>query len=344
MRRGTALTLFPFALVIALAIGLGLAGRLSTHDAVPDRSPSPAPTTEAAASSTPTAVAPSPTAVTIAPSPTATTVAASPSATATASASPTPTSSSANAAVEMLRVHNELRGAVGAPLLRADERVVAAAQRHAEYLARNNALGHDETPGAPGFTGAFVHDRLAAQGYTDVTASEVAISFGSGTEGVRALWVLPYHRLGLMHPHAVVVGWGHAEIAGRTITVGVIVYDFTSTAPDRIRSPAMDQRVAGTYSGEEFPDVLPAGASRPVGYPIMVVYSGARAVDLKSVRVSQVNGPDFAYHVVPQLYERDYVGIVPAAPLAAGARYHVRLELTVAGADMVDEWEFDTER
>ena len=31
-------------------------------------------------------------------------------------------------------------------------------------------------------------------------------------------------------------------------------------------------------------------------------------------------------------------------PLAAGARYHVRLELSVAGTDVVDEWEFDTER
>jgi hypothetical protein len=75
----------------------------------------------------------------------------------------------------------------------------------------------------------------------------------------------------------------------------------------------------------------------------MAVYSGARAVDLRSVRITQVDGPDFAYHVVPQLYERDYVAVVPAAPLARAARYHVRLDLTVAGADIVDEWEFDTE-
>jgi hypothetical protein len=35
---------------------------------------------------------------------------------------------------------------------------------------------------------------------------------------------------------------------------------------------------------------------------------------------------------------------VPTAPLASGARYRVRLELTVAGADVVEEWEFETER
>ena len=336
MRRvSTALTLFPFALVVVLAIGLAVAGRLSTPDAV--RVASSTPTQTAVVSPTPSP----------APSQTASPVAASASPSATASVSPTATattSSLANDASEMLRVHNQLRAAVGAPAVRADDRVTAAAQRHAEYLARNDALGHDEVPGSPGFSGVFVRDRLAAQGLSDANASEVATSFSSGTDGVRSLWVLPYHRLGIMHPQAVVAGWGHAELAGRTITVGVIVYDFAASAPDRVRAPSTDQRVAGTYSGEEIPDVLPAGASRPVGYPIMVVYSSARAVDLRTARVTQVGGPDFAYHVVPQLYERDYVALIPAAPLVPGARYRVRLELTVAGAVVVEEWEFEAER
>ncbi len=334
MRRvATAFTLMPFALVVILAVGIAIAGRLSTHDAVTAGSPTPTQTAVVAASRSAASTSAAP--------PTQTASAAA------ASASPTPTpapASLANDAAEMLRLHNELRAAVGAPAVRADERVTTAAQKHAEYLARNDTLGHDETPGAPGFSGASVRDRLAALGYTDTTASEVATSFSSGTDGVRSLWVLPYHRLGLMHPHAVVAGWGHAETAGRAITVGVLVYDFSAPAPDRVRAPAPAQRVAGTYSGEEVPDVLPAGASRPVGYPIMVVYSGARAVDLRSARITEVGGPDFAYHVVPQLYERDYVAIVPAAPLAPGARYRVHLELTVAGADVVEEWEFETER
>ena len=337
MRRvSTALTLLPFALVVVLAIGLAIAGRLSTPDPVRAASSTPAQQT--------VAVLPTPSA---ASSETASPATASSSPSATAVASPSASavvSSLANDASEMLRVHNALRAAVGSPAVRADDRVTIAAQRHAEYLARNDALGHDETPGAPGFTGVFVRDRLAAQGLNDANASEVATSFSSGTDGVRSLWVLPYHRLGLMHPQAVVAGWGHAEVAGRTITVGVMLYDFAASAPDRVRAPAPDQRVAGTYSGEEIPDVLPAGASRPVGYPIMVVYSTARAVDLRTARVTQVGGPDFAYHVVPQLYERDYVAVIPAAPLVPGARYHVRLELTVAGADTVEEWEFEAER
>jgi uncharacterized protein YkwD len=341
MRRvRTAFTFLPYALVVVLAVGLAIAGRLSTPDAVRVASSTP----------TPAAVVPSPTA-TAASSETASPAgaSASPSANASSSPSASPTASATtssldNDASEMLREHNALRSAVGAPAVRADDRVTAAAQSHAEYLARNDALGHDEVPGAPGFSGVFVRDRLATQGLSDANASEVATSFSSGTDGVRSLWVLPYHRLGLMHPEAVVAGWGHAETSGRSITVGVIVYDFAAPAPDRVRAPAPDQRVAGTYSGEEIPDVLPTGASRPVGYPIMVVYSSARAVDLRSARLTQVGGPDFAYHVVPQLYERDYVAVIPAAPLTPGSRYHVRLELTVAGADVVEEWEFEAER
>jgi len=325
MPRGRFFTLAPFLLVIAVATVVALAGYVT----------GPHPWAE------PTRLDTSSPRVTTSPAAAATTEATAPP------GSPPPASTKAagsNDATQMFRVHNELRAAVGAPAVRGDDRVTAAAQHHAEYLARAGAIGHEETPGDPGFTGATVRDRLAAQGYADATASEVAASSDSGTEDVRFLWDLPYHRLGLMHPHAVVAGWGHAEIGGHTATVGVLVFDFAATAPDRVRSPAAGQRVAGSWAGEESPDALPAGASRPVGYPLMVVYSGGRPVDLRSARLTDSAGYDVAVSVVPQIYERDYVAIVPVAPLAAGARYHVRFDLTVAGTDTIDEWDFDTER
>ena len=241
-------------------------------------------------------------------------------------------------------MHNALRLDVGAPALRGDDRVTAAAQRHAEYLARNNALGHEEAPGGAGFSGVSVRDRLAAQGYADATASEVATSFSSGTEGVRSLWVLPYHRLGLMHPHAVVAGWGQAELDGRRVTVGVIVYDFGSASPDVVRSPASGQQVSPSWDGEEFPDVLPAGAARPVGYPVMLVYSRAQVAELRSARLTDASGREVPFHVVPQIYERDYLAIVPSSALSPATRYRVRFEVRLAGADVTEEWEFATGR
>jgi uncharacterized protein YkwD len=325
MGRERLFAVAPFALVAALAAGVALAGFIA----------SPHPRTETAGTAAPNAT----------PAQTGA-VSATPDATASPTPAPSPATSDpkSNDAAEMLRVHNELRAAIGAPVVRADGRVTAAAQHHAEYLARAGIIGHDETAGQPGFTGASVRDRLAAQGYTDGMASEVAASSDSGTEDVRFLWDLPYHRLGLMHPHTAVAGWGHAEIGGHTATVGVVVLDFAAAAPERVRSPAAGQRVSGSWAGNETPDALPAGASRPAGYPVMVVYSRSPNVDLKTAKITDASGRDVAVWVVPQIYERDYVAVVPTAPLAAGARYRARLELSVAGNDVVDEWEFETER
>src|SRR5438874_6154312 len=330
MERERLIAIAPFALVAALAAGVALAGFVASPHARIE-------SVGTSTSNAPASPAQTPVAESASPEPKA-----SPSSAPSAGA--TSSGPKSNDAAAMLRVHNELRAAIGAPTVRGDDRVTAAAQHHAEYLARAGMIGHDETAGEPGFTGASVRDRLAAQGYTDATASEVAASSDTGTEDVRFLWDLPYHRLGLMHPHAVVAGWGHAEVGGHTATVGVIVFDFTPAALERVRSPAAGQRVTGSWAGEESPDALPPGASRPVGYPVMVVYANAAQVDLRSAKLSDASGRDIAVSVVPQIYERDYAAVVPTAPLAAGASYRVRLELSVGGSDVVEEWEFETER
>jgi uncharacterized protein YkwD len=330
MARGTVIAVAPFALVAALAAGVALAGFI-TGPRVPS---GPAVSAGSAAKASTTAV------------PTVG-VSVSPEASASPSAAPSTVATGgpkSNDPAAMLRVHNELRAAVGAPRVGADDRVTAAAQHHAEYLARAGAIGHDETAGEPGFTGASVRDRLAAHGYAGATASEVAASSDTGTEDVSFLWDLPYHRLSLMHPQVALAGWGHAEIGGHTATVGVLVFDFAAAAPESVRSPAAGQRVKASWAGDETPDALPAGAARPAGYPVMVVYSGARTVDLRSAKLTDASGREVPTFTVPQIYERDYAAVVPSAPLAAGARYRVRFELAVAGSDVVDEWEFETER
>jgi hypothetical protein len=76
----------------------------------------------------------------------------------------------------------------------------------------------------------------------------------------------------------------------------------------------------------------------------MVVSSGAKTVDLRSAKLTDASGREVPTFTVPQIYERDYAAVVPSAPLAAGARYRVRFELAVDGSDVVDEWEFETER
>jgi hypothetical protein len=52
--------------------------------------------------------------------------------------------------------------------------LLKAARRHSHYMIINNKLGHDETPGKPGFTGKRPSDRTRAAGYQRGGATENA--------------------------------------------------------------------------------------------------------------------------------------------------------------------------
>ena len=169
------------------------------------------------------------------------------------------------AASEMLALNNQLRSAVGAPTVPSDARLAQAAQNHANYNSANGILGHFETAGLPYYTGYSARDRLIAQGWTTSFVSEVATG-GSELGGVQQLWDAPYHRLGLMHPNATTIGWGHSELNGRQSNVGDIVYNFGIRPVEFVRSPAhMQTNIATSWSGQESPSPVPSGTSGPYG-------------------------------------------------------------------------------
>lgn len=243
----------------------------------------------------------------------------------------------------MLALTNQLRAAIGAPALPADSRVVAAAQNHANYNSANNTSGHAETAGLPYYTGGSARDRVAAMGWSTSFVSEVATGGSDGLAGVRQLWDAPYHRLGMMHPSASTMGWGHSDLGGRGTTIGNITYNFGLRPVEFVRSPAHGQtNIPTTWSGNESPSPLPAGAPKPVGYPIMVVYSGGQSVVLRGAALVAPGGVQVPIYIAPQLYEYDYQVIVPQRPLATNTTYHVRFDITVAGKWLTNEWDFST--
>lgn len=245
------------------------------------------------------------------------------------------------AATSMLQLHNEMRYAIGAPTLAADPRVVVAAQNHANYNAANRVGGHYETQGLPYYTGYGPRDRVAAAGLATSFVSEVATTMGGALAGVRQLWDAPYHRLGMMHPNASTVGWGHSDLAG-SATVANLVYDFSLRPVEFVRSPAHGQVVPPSWSGNESPSPLPAGVRGPVGYPIMLVYSAAQRVDMRAAEIVAPNGSRVPIYYVPQLYEYDYQVIIPQQPLAPGTTYHVRFDINVNSRMVTNEWDFTT--
>src|SRR5438552_4928688 len=254
-----------------------------------------------------------------------------------------PSTAAAAAADDMMYLTNQLRYAIGAPTLTPDARVVAAAQNHANYSSANGQGGHFETAGLPYYTGYSARDRVAAMGWSTTFVSEVATGGSDPLAGVRQLWDAPYHRLGLMHPSASTLGWGHSDIGGRGTTVGDIAYDFGLRPVDFVRSPAHNQtNIPTSWSGNESPNPLPAGATRPVGYPIMVVYSGGQSVVMRGAEVVAPDGTRLPIYYAPQQFEYDYQVIIPQRPLAANTTYHVRFDINVNGVMATNEWDFTT--
>ncbi len=253
--------------------------------------------------------------------------------------------SSADAALsdDMMLLANQLRSAIGAPILSADSRVVAAAQNHSNYNSANNSSGHFETAGRPYYTGYSARDRVAAMGWSTSFVSEVATGGSNALSGVRQLWDAPYHRLGMMHPSASSMGWGHSDLGGHGTTVGNITYNFGLRPVEFVRSPAHGQtNIPTTWSGNESPSPLPAGAPKPVGYPIMFVYSGGQTVVLRGAQLIAPGGAQVPIYIAPQQFEYDYHVIIPQRPLATNTTYHVRFDITVAGRWLTNEWDFST--
>src|SRR5258705_8736250 len=207
----------------------------------------------------------------------------------------------------MLALSNQMRTAIGAPALPGDGRVVAAAQNHANYSSANGQGGHFETAGLPYYTGYSARDRVAAMGWSTSFVSEVATGGSSGVAGVRQLWDAPYHRLGMMHPSASTMGWGFSTLSGRNTTVGDIAYNFGIRDVDFVRSPAHNQtNIPTSWSGNESPNPLPAGASRPVGYPIMVVYSRGQNVVMRWAEGVAPRAIGLPIDYAPHQLEYDY--------------------------------------
>jgi uncharacterized protein YkwD len=245
-------------------------------------------------------------------------------------------------ATDMLLLTNELRYAIGSPTVPSDPRLAQAAQNHANYNSANGIIGHYETAGLPYYTGYGPRDRLIAQGWTTSFVSEVATG-GSELGGVRQLWDAPYHRLGMMHPNATTIGWGHSELNGRQSNVGDIVYNFGFRPVDFVRSPAhLQTNIPTSWSGHESPSPVPAGTSGPYGYPIMVVYSAGRNVQMRAAELVGPGGTRLPIYFAPQQFEYDYQVIIPQRPLTANTTYHVRFDITVAGQWLTNEWDFST--
>ncbi|HWW70958.1 MAG TPA: CAP domain-containing protein, partial [Duganella sp.] len=185
-----------------------------------------------------------------------------------------------NTALDGYNWINYRRAQLGLSVLARNGQVDAAALGHSNYLRLNNTVSHEQTAGAPGFTGVTLTDRLAAAGYglTGGHAIGEVISATSNTSGfyqAEELITAIYHRFVMFEPIFKEAGTG-----ATTATGGYTYFTADLTARNGfgagigagrlVNYPANSQTNVPTnfFSNTESPDPVPD--QDEVGYPISV--------------------------------------------------------------------------
>jgi uncharacterized protein YkwD len=237
---------------------------------------------------------------------------------------------------------NTYRAWMGMGPLQMDPALMAAAQSHADYYARNggNMPGlHNQTPGAPGFTGATMRDRAAHFGYNGSINENVGLS-GSMVATVDWSIATINHRLTLIDPRYTDIGFG-AVNGMETIKIGT--QNWSNTAePAWVNWPVDGSANIGlTYLGSA-PSPF-SNVPYPVGYPITMKYHGSGSVQFHSATLSS-NGSE-----VPALtgvgdgwLSRNTMMILAVNPLQANTTYQVNIEATANGERVNHSWSFTT--
>ncbi|HKU59480.1 MAG TPA: CAP domain-containing protein [Gaiellaceae bacterium] len=192
-------------------------------------------------------------------------------------------------------VNKYFRGPMGLPSLQYSATLKNVAQNHANYLvAHPNELGHNETPGESGFTGATPSDRCNAVGIA-AGCAEVAYAGLDLGDSVRGWLGGPIH--GPILLEACSIGFGYSPPTAPNIgtMVGDARYDTCqpkgspSVAPNKRGSALHVWPANGTagvwpiWSERETPNPLSGTGFRSanVGFPIYVMNTGATDATVK---------------------------------------------------------------
>jgi hypothetical protein len=251
---------------------------------------------------------------------------------------------------------NHYRSLAGVASLRIQESVVEAAQNHADYYMFNFADGqawehgvHGEVIGKPGFTGKWPYDRMQATQYPGFGSAEVMHFIGDPIASVDG-WISGIlHRVILLEPILTCGGYGSGkseQAAVDVINLGIgdnVENQLTNSSPYPLSYPADGQQgVPLAWNGNESPDPLPAGASRPVGYPFTLQgVMGKLVVDWAEMRSGA--GQVVAVHPNPPLCPQfNCYALIPRQPLSPWSTYSITVQGSVAGIAFTRSWTFTT--
>lgn len=173
-----------------------------------------------------------------------------------------------------LAVVNYYRATVYLPRVSADDALSRGAHKHADYMVRNDVVGHAQDPKNPLFS---------VIGNEAGTHSNVAGWWGSevSDRDFIEMWMVgPFHAVGILRPNLKTVGYGVAhDKSGLTSAAALDVIHGLSYTPDASETVIWpghrSTQPLYSYTGGEYPDPLSScrGYSSPVGLPVIVQFA-----------------------------------------------------------------------
>lgn len=258
---------------------------------------------------------------------------------------PAPTYAPTSEELAAWNVLNQAREACGFGLLAQDSRLDAAAKAHANYMQLNNATGHDEATGRPGFTGASPQDRARAQGFNDGVGESIAYG-SSGKSEMMALLSAPYHmKLSLgsyhfvgfaAHGGALVVEHG-VGANGRAQKLGTgVVANYPCEAA---------KNVPAQWAGENpnpYPDLPPV-----LGTSVLLRADRGSTLSVTNFAMTRAStGASVSFRFLTKqndknglMFENEYIA-TPVEPLAVGETYSVSYQATLDGKPVSKSFTF----
>jgi uncharacterized protein YkwD len=251
---------------------------------------------------------------------------------------------------------NFRRQQLGLSVLTRNSLIDRAAQGHSNYQKTNDHITHEQTPGAPGFTGITVRDRLTAAGYLfsgDYAYGEV-ISASVDTSGFNAaedLIAAIYHRFVMLQPSFREAGAGSATVSGgyTYFTLNMASTNGLTTGLGQgrfVNYPADGQQNVPTIFFSDFESPDPVGDRNEVGYPVSVHADITSTVTVQVFTIRPRGGAPLSVKVLSGATDAETTSsaaaIVPLTVLSPKTTYDVQFSGTVDAIPVSRSWSFTT--
>ncbi|WP_321815431.1 MULTISPECIES: CAP domain-containing protein [unclassified Paraburkholderia] len=250
---------------------------------------------------------------------------------------------SGNASADGTAYINAMRKNVGLSALPSNAGLATASSDHATYLVDNQAYGHTETAGNPGFTGADPQTRIEAEGsFTmmgEVVVAGQPAAFSDSVSPVETLFDAPFHRIVMLDDFTSMgVGYmANANWEAFNIDFGSTTADTTLSSKSLVAYPFPgEQGVPTSWFANEDPNPFASATQyemTTVGYPVTIQSAFGSTLSSMSFTITATNGTNIpCLAQTPQTTPNELSNAAlcaPYSPLAASTTYTVHVTGTL---------------